>query len=317
MPEGQRIEGPVAVSHYGAYAVNKYADAGYVDIVRGGDVQMRILVQVGQRDRNRTRCGRNGRATAESAAPDSEMEIDRTSGRAHDRVEVAVLVHVPQRNILAASGREVEARLERAVPIPKERGERAAVHDHHVLLAVAVQIRDLQLLGGRGHRVSIGKRAEGAVAVAEPHAEVRTLEMDHVALAVPVHVLQMHGTTARHHGQLWSEGPVSVVELHGDRGGTRLDGPHEVRVEVAVEGGESRPYSPRREALDLLVGRVSISTQHAHRGCHQHQVQDSIPVDIGDGCDLAENSGVGEKKRLLEEAPGSRGGRSPQEGEGR
>ena len=105
----------------------------------------------------------------------------------------------------------------------------------------------------------VHRRLEGAVAVAEQHADRarRLVASDDVELAVAVDVadLQRPGVAAGRVAHRGLEGAVAVAEQHADRVGARVLG-HEVQLAVAVQVG------------DAVLGRAGT-----HRVVHPGQIR--------------------------------------------
>ncbi len=237
--------------------------------VRDEEILLRVAVDVSREDRRTDRSGEvlakglEGRVAVAAEDHDGAASGGRRE-RGQREVDLAVVVEVGERDRLRPEARGVvRVRLERAVPVVPQHGDRilAEVGGRQVQVAVAVEVRGDDLHGTDRGREG-GEAREVPVAVTRQHGD-RAHDVDpdvvrdrEIEVMVPVEIAGDDSAWTVSGGELRrrSEGPVAVPEENRHRARAlgddrdRVDD-RQIRHAVLVEIAE-------RDGLRVRVGRV-------------------------------------------------------------
>ena len=116
-------------------------------------------------------------------------------------------------------------RLKGAVAIAQQGAHQAGslrVHRQQIQLAIAIQIGQYAALKSDLRNLITMPLGEGAIAFAQPHVDggwhFKRVDLDHIVLAIPIHVAHQNRVLAEdrgQHGRL--EGAVAVAQNRGNR----------------------------------------------------------------------------------------------------
>ena len=269
---------------------------------RHDQVELSVLVEIGDRQAARTETGRQRGRRAEPARGGAQEDRNGVTRVVGDRqiqdvlvTGVLVVVEIADRHRQrSGAGRQRAVQREQTGSVAAEdlHGVRGVVDHDQVGLAVPVEVGRGDTLGGRTDREGLPhcREAAGAVAEQDHDRALRSVQHRdvHLPVAVPVPRGQARGRADDRRGDLRSETAGAVIQVHphllaGQVGDDQIG----LAVGVDVRIGHPRGVRPRDDARHLAEGSVTETFHQRDVAVRcrllvdRNEIQVAVVVEIG------------------------------------